>query len=116
MTDLSDIVIYMKKLYNIFVKKYLLILLVSFGITACTKLSEVDNELIKFSAENLKESSQASESFNKYGQVYYDIHLGRLCSRDGKAVSLIWLNQVDPKGEKITKDDLNVSKENCKNK
>ena len=46
--------------------------------------------------------------------MYYEIHLGKLCSPDGKAVSLIWLNQVDPKGEKITKDKLNVSKENCK--
>ena len=95
-------------------KKYLIILLLSSGITACTQLSESDNELIKFSAENLEESSQAKESFDKYGQVYYDIHIGKLCSPDGKAVSLIWLNQVDPKGEKITKDELNVSKENCK--
>ena len=105
----------MKKLYNIFIKKYLVIFLVGFGIIACTQLSESDNELIKFSAENLKESSQAKESFDKYGQVYYDIHIGKLCSPDGKAVSLIWLNQVDPKGEKITKDQLNVSKEKCKN-
>ena len=97
-------------------KKYFLILLVSFGITACTQLSESNNELVKFSAENLKESSKAEESFSKYGQVYYNIHLGKMCSSDGKAVSLIWLNQVDPKGEKITKNELNVSKENCKNK
>ena len=95
-------------------KKYFLILIIGFSITACTPLSKSDHELTKFSAKNLQESSQAEESFEKYGQVYYDIHLGRLCSSDGKAVSLIWLNQVDPKGEKITKDGLNVSKENCK--
>ena len=95
-------------------KKFFLISIIGFSITACTQLSKSDHELIKFSAENLQESSMADESFKKYGQVYYDIHLGRLCSPDGKAVSLIWLNQVDPKGEKITKDRLNVSKENCK--
>ena len=83
-------------------------------MTACTTLSKTDHELTKFSAKNLEESSQAQESFRKYCQVYYEIHLGKLCSPDGKAVSLIWLNQVDPKGEKITKDKLNVSKENCK--
>ena len=95
-------------------KKYFLILIIGFSLTACAQLSRSDHELTKFSAENLQESSQAEESFKKYGQVYYDIHLGRLCSPNGKAVSLIWLNQVDPKGEKITKDELNVSKENCK--
>ena len=95
-------------------KKFFLIPIIGFSITACTQLSESDHELAKFSAKNLQESSLAEESFKKYGQVYYDIHLGRLCSPDGKAVSLIWLNQVDPKGEKITKDRLNVSKENCK--
>ena len=97
-------------------KKYFLISIIGFSITACTQLSKSDNELVKFSAKNLEESSQAGESFEKYGQVYYDIHLGRLCSSDGKAVSLIWLNQIDPKGEKITKDQLNVSKEYCKKK
>ena len=97
-------------------KKYFLILIIGFSLTACAQLSRSDHELTKFSAENLQESSQAEESFKKYGQVYYDIHLGRLCSPNGKAVSLIWLNQVDPKGEKITKDRLNVSKENCKQK
>ena len=97
-------------------KKFFLILIISFSITACQQLSKSDNELVKFSAKNLEESSQAEESFKKYGQVYYDIHLGRLCSPDGKAVSLIWLNQVDPKGEKITRDQLNVSKEYCKKK
>jgi len=95
-------------------KKYFLISIIGFSITACTQLSNVDHELTKFSAKNLEESSQAEESFKKYGQVYYDIHLGKLCSPDGKAVSLIWLNQVDPNGEKITKDGLNVSKEYCK--
>ena len=97
-------------------KKFFLISIIGFSITACTQLSKSDHELTKFSAENLEESSMAEESFKKYGQVYYDIHLGRLCSPNGKAVSLIWLNQVDPKGEKITKDRLNVSKENCKKK
>ena len=95
-------------------KKFFLISIISFSMTACTTLSKSDHELTKFSAKNLEESSQAQESFRKYGQVYYDIHLGKLCSPDGKAVSLIWLNQVDPEGEKITKDKLNVSKENCK--
>ena len=95
-------------------KKFFLISIMSFGIIACEQLSKSDHELTKFSAKNLQESSQAEDSFKKYGQVYYNIHLGRLCSPDGKAVSLIWLNQVDPKGEKITKDKLNVSKENCK--
>ena len=95
-------------------KKFILISIISFIITACEQLSKSDNELVKFSAENLQESSLAGESFKKYGQVYYDIHIGKLCSPDGKAVSLIWLNQVDPKGEKITKDQLNVSKEYCK--
>ena len=95
-------------------KKFFLISIISFSITACTQIAESDHELAKFSAKNLKESSQAEESFRKYGQVYYNIHLGKLCSADGKAVSLIWLNQVDPSGEKITKDRLNVSKENCK--
>ena len=95
-------------------KKFFLISIISFSITACTQIAESDHELAKFSAKNLKESSQAEESFRKYGQVYYNIHLGKLCSVDGKAVSLIWLNQVDPSGEKITKDRLNVSKENCK--
>ena len=95
-------------------KKFLLISIIGFSITSCTQLAKSDHELTKFSAKNLEESSQAEESFKKYGQVYYEIHLGRLCSPDGKAVSLIWLNQVDPKGEKITKDKLNVSKENCK--
>ena len=85
-------------------------------MAACTQLSKSDHELTKFSAKNLEESSLAEESFRKYGQVYYDIHLGKLCSPDGKAVSLIWLNQVDPEGKKITKDKLNVSKENCKKK
>ena len=97
-------------------RKFFLISIISFSITACEQLSKSDHELIKFSAKNLEESSQAGESFEKYGQVYYDIHLGRLCSRDGKAVSLIWLNQVDPKGEKITRDELNVSKKYCKKK
>ena len=97
-------------------KKFFLISIIGFSIIACEQLSESDNELVKFSAKNLEESSQAEESFKKYGQVYYDIHLGRLCSPDGKAVSLIWLNQVDPKGEKITRDELNVSKKNCKKK
>ena len=95
-------------------RKFFLISIISFSIIACEQLSKSDHELVKFSAENLQESSQAEESFKKYGQVYYDIHLGRLCSPDGKAVSLIWLNQVDPKGEKITRDELNVSKKNCK--
>ena len=85
-----------------------------FSLISCQQLSKSDHELTKFSAKNLQESSLAEESFKKYGQVYYEIHLGKLCSSDGKAVSLIWLNQVDPKGEKITKDKLNVSKENCK--
>jgi len=102
--------------YNFYMKKFFLISIISFSITACEQLSKSDHELVKFSAKNLQESSQAEESFKKYGQVYYDIHLGRLCSSDGKAVSLIWLNQVDPKGDKITKDQLNVSKENCKKK
>ena len=93
---------------------YFLTSIVGFCIASCAKLSESDNELVKFSAKNLEESSQAEESFEKYGQVYYDIHIGRLCSPDGKAVSLIWLNQVDPKGKKITRDQLNVSKEYCK--
>ncbi len=93
-------------------KKFFLISIIGFSIIACEQLSKSDHELTKFSAKNLQESSQAEESFKKYGQVYYEIHLGRLCSPDGKAVSLIWLNQVDPKGEKITKDQLNVSKEN----
>ena len=97
-------------------KKLFLISIIGFSITSCAQLSKSDHELTKFSAKNLEESSQAEESFKKYGQVYYDIQLGRLCSPDGKAVSLIWLNQVDPKGEKITKDRLNVSKENCKKK
>ena len=97
-------------------KKFFLISIIGFSITSCTQLAKSDHELTKFSAKNLQESSQAKESFEKYGQVYYDIHLGRLCSPNGKAVSLIWLNQVDPKGEKITKDQLNVSKENCKKK
>ena len=97
-------------------KKFFLISIIGFSITACTQLSKSDHELTKFSAENLQKSSMAEESFKKYGQVYYDIHLGRLCSPNGKAVSLIWLNQVDPKGEKITQDQLNVSKENCKKK
>ena len=97
-------------------KKFFLISIIGFSITSCAELAKSDHELTKFSAKNLEESSQAEESFKKYGQVYYDIHLGRLCSPDGKAVSLIWLNQVDPKGKKITKDQLNVSKENCKNK
>ena len=97
-------------------KKFFLISIIGFSITSCAQLSKSDHELTKFSAENLEESSIAEESFKKYGQVYYDIHLGRLCSPDGKAVSLIWLNQVDPKGEKITQDQLNVSKENCKKK
>ena len=97
-------------------KKFFLISIIGFSLTACTQLSRSDHELTRFSAENLQESSQAVESFKKYGQVYYDIHLGRLCSPNGKAVSLIWLNQVDPNGEKITKDQLNVSKENCKQK
>ena len=87
-------------------KKFFLISIIVFSITSCAQLSKSDHELTKFSAENLE------ESFKKYGQVYYDIHLGRLCSSDGKAVSLIWLNQVDPEGEKITKDQLNVSKKN----
>ena len=95
-------------------RKFFLISIISFSITACEQLSKSDHELVKFSAENLEKSSMAEESFKKYGQVYYDIHLGRLCSPNGKAVSLIWLNQVDPKGEKITKDQLNVSKEYCK--
>ena len=95
-------------------KKLFLILIIGFSITSCAQLAKSDHELTKFSAENLQESSLAKESFEKYGQVYYDIHLGRLCSPNGKAVSLIWLNQVDPKGEKITKDQLNVSKEYCK--
>ena len=97
-------------------KKFFLISIIGFSISSCTQLAKSDHELTKFSAKNLQESSLAEESFKKYGQVYYDIHLGRLCSPDGKAVSLIWLNQVDPKGEKITKDQLNVSKENCKKK
>ena len=97
-------------------KNFFLILIIGFSIIACTQLSESDHELTKFSAKNLEESSMAEESFKKYGQVYYEIHLGKLCSADGKAVSLIWLNQVDPKGDKITKDKLNVSKENCKKK
>jgi hypothetical protein len=97
-------------------KKFFLISIISFNMAACTQLSKSDHELTKFSAKNLEESSQAEESFRKYGQVYYNIHLGKLCSPDGKAVSLIWLNQVDPEGEKITKDKLNVSKENCKKK
>jgi len=97
-------------------KKFFLISIIGFSITSCAELAKSDHELTKFSAKNLQESSQAKESFEKYGQVYYDIHLGRLCSPNGKAVSLIWLNQVDPKGEKITKDQLNVSKENCKKK
>ena len=95
-------------------KKFFLISIIGFSITACTQLSKSDHELTKFSAENLQESSLAKESFEKYGQVYYDIHLGRLCSPNGKAVSLIWLNHIDHKGEKITKDQLNVSKEYCK--
>ena len=95
-------------------KKFFLISIIGFSITSCAELAKSDHELTKFSAKNLQESSQAKESFEKYGQVYYDIHLGRLCSPNGKAVSLIWLNQVDPKGEKITKDQLNVSKEYCK--
>ena len=95
-------------------KKFFLISIIGFSITSCAQLAKSDHELTKFSAKNLEESSQAGESFEKYGQVYYDIHLGRLCSPDGKAVSLIWLNQVDPKGEKITRDELNVSKKNCK--
>ena len=97
-------------------KKFFLISIISFSMAACTTLSKSDHELTKFSAKNLEESSQAQESFRKYGQVYYEIHLGKLCSPDGKAVSLIWLNQVDPEGEKITKDKLNVSKEYCKKK
>ena len=97
-------------------KKLFLISIIGFSITSCAELAKSDHELTKFSAKNLQESSQAKESFEKYGQVYYDIHLSRLCSPNGKAVSLIWLNQVDPKGEKITKDQLNVSKENCKKK
>ena len=97
-------------------KKIFLISIIGFSIIACEQLSKSDNELVKFSAKNLQESSQAEESFKKYGQVYYNIHLGRLCSPDGKAVSLIWLNQVDPKGVKITRDELNVSKKNCKKK
>ena len=97
-------------------KKFFLISIIGFSISSCTQLAKSDHELTKFSAKNLQESSQAEESFKKYGQVYYNIHLGRLCSPDGKAVSLIWLNQVDPKGEKITKDQLNVSKEYCKKK
>jgi len=95
---------------------YFLISIVGFCIASCTKLSESDNELVKFSAKNLEESSQAEKSFQKYGQVYYDIHIGKLCSPNGEAVSLIWLNQVDPEGKKITKDKLNVSKEYCKKK
>ena len=95
-------------------KKFFLISIIGFSITSCAQLAKSDHELTKFSAKNLEESSQAEESFKKYGQVYYNIHLGRLCSPDGKAVSLIWLNQVDPKGEKITRDELNVSKKNCK--
>ena len=101
-------------MYNYFMKKFFLISIMGFSLIACQQLSKSDHELTKFSAKNLQESSQAEESFKKYGQVYYEIHLGKLCSSDGKAVSLIWLNQVDPKGEKITKDKLNVSKENCK--
>ena len=95
-------------------RKFFLISIISFSIIGCEQLSKSDHELVKFSAENLHESSIAEESFKKYGQVYYNIHLGRLCSPNGKAVSLVWLNQVDPKGEKITKDQLNVSKEYCK--
>ena len=97
-------------------KKFFLISIIGFSITSCAQLSKSDHELTKFSAKNLQESSQAEESFRKYGQVYYNIHLGKLCSPDGKAVSLIWLNQVDPEGEKITADKLNVSKEYCKKK
>ena len=69
-------------------RKFFLISIISFSITACEQLSKSDNELVKFSAKNLEESSKAEESFKKYGQVYYDIHLGRLCSPDGKAVVL----------------------------
>ena len=44
-------------------KKYFLISIIGFSITACTQLSKSDNELVKFSAKNLEESSQAGDSF-----------------------------------------------------